>query len=193
MILDGSRGYDAVAQRFIALRSKEIGVQEVTQWAKALPVGGSVIDLGCGSGIPLTKILEDQGLIVYGIDASMKMVEQFSKNLPEAKVACEDVCRSAFFNRKFDGVLAWGLLFLLKKNEQKQLIKAIAAIMRPGGQFLFTAQKEKIRWKDQLTLQESVSLGEEEYLKNLKELGFENVNQFYDVGKNHYFNMVSTK
>ena len=37
----------------------------------------AVLDLGCGSGVPVTEILIGQGLAVYGVDASPSLVSVF--------------------------------------------------------------------------------------------------------------------
>jgi len=79
----------------------------VRDWARTLAPGAAVIDLGCGSGLLITKVLVSEGLNVYGIDASPSLVEAFRHNLPEVPAACESVQDSSFFNRTSDGVVAW--------------------------------------------------------------------------------------
>ncbi len=69
---DKSNGYEAVALQFIARRgqsSSGIGVALVAEWARTLPAGATVLDLGCGSGLPISQTLMDRGLKVHGVDA----------------------------------------------------------------------------------------------------------------------------
>jgi len=66
---DKSNGYEPVASAFISGRSQSIGVGTVLEWAKYLPPGGSVLDLGCGHGMPISRTLVDEGFAVYGVDA----------------------------------------------------------------------------------------------------------------------------
>src|SRR5580658_9233742 len=124
---DRSNGYEGVAAEFLARRgsgrSVGVGVESVRNWARALPRGAAVIDLGCGPGFPITEVLVTEGLRVYGVDAAPSFVEAFRRNLPNTPVVCEAVEDSAFFNRTFDGVLAWGLMFLLSAEDQRRLIK----------------------------------------------------------------------
>ena len=147
-MIDPSHGYESVAAAFLAGRgrapSTAIGAREVREWARALPRGAAVIDIGCGSGLPLTKVLVSEGLNVYAIDAAPSLVEAFRHNLPETPVACEPVEESSFFNRRFDGVLAWGLMFLLMPEAQRSLIRSMADILVPGGRLLFTSPPEPI-------------------------------------------------
>src|SRR4051794_40465736 len=112
---DPSNGYEGVAAEFLAGRgrapSTAIGARAVRDWARRLPGGAAVIDLGCGSGLPITKVLVSEDLNVYAIDAAPSLVEAFRHNLPKIPVVCEAVEDSLFFNRMFDGVLAWGSYF----------------------------------------------------------------------------------
>jgi 2-polyprenyl-3-methyl-5-hydroxy-6-metoxy-1,4-benzoquinol methylase len=116
IMMDRSEGYEGVAAEFLAGRGRApltaIGAREVRNWARTLPRGAAVIDLGCGSGLPITKVLVGEGLNVCAIDASPSLVEAFRRNLAATTVACEAVEESTFFHRTFDGVLAWGLIHL---------------------------------------------------------------------------------
>jgi SAM-dependent methyltransferase len=173
VMMDQSNGYERVAAAFLAGRgrapSTAVGTSEVRDWARTLPLGAAVIDLGCGTGLPITKVLVDEGLTVYAVDASPSLVAAFQRNLPEVPVACESVVESSFFNRTFDGVVAWGLIFLLQPEEQRQLIRRVADILLPGGRFLFTSSRgtEPLVWTDGMTDLESRSLGAAEYRKLL--------------------------
>jgi cyclopropane fatty-acyl-phospholipid synthase-like methyltransferase len=162
----------------------------VRDWARTLPPRAAVIDLGCGSGLPITKVLVSEGLDVYGIDASPSLVEAFRRNLPEIPVACESVQDSSFFHRTFDGVVAWGLIFLLLPEEQRRLIQRVADFLVPGGRLLFTSCAEPLVWNDAMTGLESRSLGAAEYRKLLSEAGLRVTGEYEDEGQNHYFDAL---
>jgi cyclopropane fatty-acyl-phospholipid synthase-like methyltransferase len=191
---DPSNGYEGVAAEFLAGRgrapSTAIGASAVRDWARTLPPGAAVIELGCGSGLPITKVLVSEGLNVYGIDASPSLVEAFQRNLPEIPVLCESVHDSSFFNRTFDGVVAWGLIFLLRPEEQRHLIQRVAGFLVPGGRLLFTSCAEPLVWNDAMTGLESRSLGAAEYRKLLSEAGLCVTREFEDEGQNHYFDAL---
>jgi SAM-dependent methyltransferase len=188
---DRSNGYEGVAAEFLAGRgrapSTAIGTRAVRNWARTLPRGAAVIDLGCGSGLPITKVLVSEGLNVYGIDASPSLVEAFRHNLPEIPVACESVEDSLFFDRMFDGVLAWGLIFLLLPEDQRRLIRRMADILVPGGRLLFTSPAEPLVWNDAMTGLESRSLGAAEYRRLLSAVDVSVSSEYEDEGENHYF------
>jgi len=148
------------------------------------------LDIGCGTGIPVTKILLDEGLSVYAVDASPTMIKTFRQNFPGVPVACEPVERSPFFNRSFDGIIAVGLIFLLSEETQRMLIPKMAAALNPGGRLLFTSPVEKIEWNDAMTEQLSRSLGAEEYRSLISTSGLSIIDELDDEGGNHYFNAI---
>jgi len=146
-----------------------------------------VIDLGCGPGVPITEVLVAEGLNVFAVDAAPSFVQAFRANLPDTPVVCEAVQDSRFFDRTFEGVLAWGLLFLLSPDDQRRLIQRIADILVPGGKLLFTSPAEPVVWNDLMTGLESCSLGAEEYRRQLSAVGLRVMSEYEDEGQNHYF------
>jgi len=195
---DLSNGYESISAEWLAARgngrtrSNAIGVKEVRRWAKTLPPQSSVIDLGCGPGFPITAVLIEEGLEVFGVDAAPSLVAAFQQNLPGTPVVCESVLESSFFNRKFDAVLSIGLIFLLRADEQRRLIQRFADALVPGGHLLFTAPAEPGIWTDVMTGLQSTSLGAEEYRSQLAAVGLSVAAEYEDEGQNHYFCALKT-
>ncbi|MCA0456253.1 MAG: methyltransferase domain-containing protein [Chloroflexi bacterium] len=190
---DHSNGYEAVANLYIAGRGTRplvgdsVGAATVRAWAQAFPSGATVLDIGSGPGEPSTRILREAGLVTYAVEASPSMVAAFRKNFPDVPIEQNTVEASEFFNRPFDGVLAWGLLFLLKPEAQALVIEKVARALNPGGRFLFSAPKEPLEWLDGMTDQPSRSLGAQTYERLLREAGLTWVNEAEDEGGNHYY------
>jgi SAM-dependent methyltransferase len=190
---DESNGYETIAEIYIKGRGRAvngIGSSTARAWAQTLKAGSVVLDLGCGTGIPVTKILLDAGLNVYAVDASAKMVEDFRQNFPDVPVVCESVERSPFFNRTFDGIISVGLMFLLSEETQRALVYKMAAALNPGGKLLFTAPLDKVEWKDAMTEQGSRSLGAEEYRMLISTSGLSIDEEHNDEGGSHYFSGI---
>jgi SAM-dependent methyltransferase len=184
---DPSQGYDAVAGGYTSQRSPTIGIACVERWAKSLPTGAEVLELGCGTGVPISRVLSGLGLRLYALDASPRMVAEFRRNLPNVLVACEAAERSAFFSHRFDAAIAWGLLFLLDPPTQAMIIRKVADALRPGGSFLFTAPAEAVEWNDVMTGVRSVSLGGDRYRELLASAQLTLLAEYDDEGRNHYF------
>jgi 2-polyprenyl-3-methyl-5-hydroxy-6-metoxy-1,4-benzoquinol methylase len=191
--MDKSNGYEGIAAIFIKGRGQAvngIGARFVRKWAQTLQKNSAVLDLGCGTGIPISKVLMDEGMIVYGVDASPTMVKTFRQDFPNNPVACEAAEDSLFFNRKFDGIISWGLVFLLPGEMQEIVIQKAASALKTGGKFLFTSTYKKNEWKDAMTDQHSVSLGAEKYKELLTTSGLLLVDEFEDEGESYYFDSI---
>jgi len=114
--------------------------------------------------VPVSQTLIEQGFTIYGVDTSRKLVAAFRNRFPDASAECSAVEDSEFFGRTFDGVIAWGLMFLMPPEIQSFVIRKVASALNLGGKFLFTSPKESVKWRDALTDRESISLGTEQYL-----------------------------
>ncbi|WP_229253650.1 trans-aconitate 2-methyltransferase [Dyadobacter sp. NIV53] len=132
----------------------------------------------------------NEGLTVYGIDASPSMIQGFRQNFPNIPVACEAAEDSSFFNRQFDAIIAWGLLFLLPVETQEIVLQKMANALYAGGKLLFTAPARKMKWEDAITEIESISLGAERYKDLLVASGLSLIEEFEDEGENHYYHAV---
>src|SRR5206468_11830276 len=174
---DASNGYEGVADVFIARRGTRpavgnaIGATTVRAWAEAFPPNATVLDLGSGPGEPVTRVLRDAGLRTYAVDASPKMAAAFRERFPDAPIDCNTVEASDFFSRQFDGVIAWGLVFLLEPTAQAQVIAKVGHALEPDGRFLFTAHTQPLEWLDAMTGRRSQSLGAETYERLLRDAG----------------------
>lgn len=187
MDADKSNGYEPLAHEFMARRSRTIGAKSVREWSTRLPRGANVLELGCGSGVPVSQVLADEGFQLYAIDASPTLLEVYRKRFPDAHVECAAVEESAFFNRTFDGIVAWGLMFLLPAESQRLVIEKAARALAPGGKFLFTSGAEASEWPDVMTRLMSISLGAIEYRTLLRSHGLTVEGELDDEGENHYY------
>jgi SAM-dependent methyltransferase len=146
--MDAAAAYEARAHEFLRGRERSaIGKAVVARWARTLPEGASVIELGCGGGYPVTAALAAAGLELWAVDGSPTLAAQFHSRFPNVPIQCARVQESDFFGRQFDGAVASGLLFLLPEREQAALISRISRSLTPGGRFLFTAPTQIATWK----------------------------------------------
>ena len=190
---DRSNGWEAVASTFIAeSRTSTIGVATVDAWARTLPPGAPILDLGCGAGSPRSAVLVDRGFAVHAVDASPSLADAYRIRFPHARVACEPLEESSFFGETFGGALAWGVMFLLPEETQRIVIDRLARALRPGGRLLFTAPWQQCTWIDLLTGRSSLSLGAHAYRSILAGAGFTLLAESDDEGENHYYDALRT-
>jgi SAM-dependent methyltransferase len=159
----------------------------VRAWSQELPAGASILELGCGSGLPISRTLDELGFALAGIDASPTLMAAFRHHIPNAAWACEPAEDSSFFDSTFDAILAIGLLFLLPADAQREVIRRVGEHLGIDGRFLFTAPHQVCEWTDVLTGLQSRSLGTRGYETALRTAGMSIVETYTDEGENNYF------
>ena len=190
MTTDSSVGWDDAADAFLKARSGT-GAELVRSWVREhLRLAQSVVDIGCGFGEPVTRVLVDEGLDVFAIDASPRLIDEFRRRFPDVPCVCEPAQRSTFFDRSFDAAIAVGLVFLLSAEDQALLIRNVASALSPVGHFLFSAPHQPAEWEDMLTGRTSVSLGRDAYIRLLDDAGLSLAGTLTDEGGNHYFDAM---
>lgn len=187
---DSAKTYEAHAYEYLRGRdTSPIGTQVIDQWSRTLRKGATVIELACGGGYPITRVLNAAGLQLWAVDSSPTLVAEFQSRFPAIPVQCARVQESDFFDRTYEGAIAIGLIFLLSESDQSTLISRVSKILVPGGRFLFTAPIERGNWTDMNTGLECRSLGQASYEELLKESGFRVVATFTDKGANNYYDV----
>lgn len=186
--MDSAEAYEVRAQEFLRGRDPSpIGTQVVDQWARTLGRGAAVIELACGGGYPISRVLDAAGLQLWAVDSSPTLLAEFRSRFPNIPVQCARVQESDFFDRKYDGAIAIGLLFLLSESDQAALISRVAEILVPKGRFLFMAPVQIGIWNDLNTGLECSSLGQERYDELLRDAGFRVIATYTDKGENNYY------
>ena len=185
---DSAAAYEDHWSKYLQNRDQSsVGVRVTEQWSRALPERATTVELACGGGYPVTRVLQKTGLNIYAIDSSTSLLARFRERFPLIPVQCSKVQDSDFFNRTFDACIATGLLFLLSESDQEHLIGRVSAVLVPGGRFLFTAPIETGSWTDLITGIECKSLGQEKYEEILQRCGLDVLSAFTDSGGNNYY------
>jgi len=83
----------------------------------------SVLDLGCGTGLPFDRYLSDQGFQVTGVDISKKHVEMARENFPEAEFIAGDFFKRDFDEGSFDAVVSFYAIFHIPREEHPELFR----------------------------------------------------------------------
>ena len=133
------REYDLIAEWYSAARRPEIGVPDLTAFARRLPPKTRVLDLGCGDGVPVSRLLTREGFGVVALDSSPAMIARYRVNVPNVPTRCERIQEARFVSGSFGAVVAWGVLFHLTETEQRNAVQSVSDWLRPGGRFLFTS------------------------------------------------------
>jgi trans-aconitate methyltransferase len=103
-----------------------------------LPHEHKVLDLGCGTGVPIARYLTEHGCRVTGVDASSAMITMAADRFPEHGWLVADM-RSLTLNREFDGILAWDSFFHLPAADQRRMFPIFKHHAAAGAALMFTS------------------------------------------------------
>jgi SAM-dependent methyltransferase len=102
------------------------------------PSSPTILDLGCGTGIPFDRFLVSEGAKLTGIDFSRKHIALAKRNVPLADYIEADFSRVELGLDRFDCVVAFYAIFHLPRDEHRALFEKIARTLRGDGLFLAT-------------------------------------------------------
>jgi len=108
--------YNKIANTWADYRNESFVSQLIIDFAEKLNPQAKVLDVGCGTGVPVARFLAEKEFLVTGIDAAEKMIEiALSHQIPNAQLMVSD-----FFDfqpqETFDGILAWDSFFHFPKK-----------------------------------------------------------------------------
>lgn len=133
------RGYDELSVRYDEAFASET---KYGPWLEEL-LGrlsnpSRVLDLGCGSGVPVALTLAEAGHQVVGVDLSEVQVRRASERIPAATFIQADATKLDLPAGGFDAVVSFFALIHIPLDEQQELLRRIADWLRPGGLFVVT-------------------------------------------------------
>jgi ubiquinone/menaquinone biosynthesis C-methylase UbiE len=105
----------------------------IAELARRLLRGASVLDLGCGTGVPTARVMADQGHRVRGVDTSSKMLDLARKQVPEAMFTKQDMRDAAFPPDEFDAVVAYFSLMMLSRPDISFILGRARTWLKPDG------------------------------------------------------------
>jgi ubiquinone/menaquinone biosynthesis C-methylase UbiE len=107
----------------------------------------SILELGCGPGVPVLKMLIEQGAQVVANDISTKQIEMAKARFPDAKLVAGDMTALTFEPESFHGAISFYTLFHLPRSKLKAMLTKIHGWLKPQGVFVFnlaTVDEEEI-------------------------------------------------
>ena len=113
------------------------GVSQVKKALAFTASQGKALDVGCGSGGRIVRLLKERGFDVTGIDASAEMIKLAQANHPDSLFLQEDI-RGWNTKTRFDFIIAWDCLFHLPLNMQKPILSKLCRMLSEGGIMIHT-------------------------------------------------------
>src|SRR5437879_2410785 len=92
----------------------------IERFCALLPSNATVLDLGCGSGEPVTRYFIENGSAITGVDSSPALIDICKTRFPDNEWIVADM-RALALDRQFDGLLAWDSFFHLSRDDQRKM------------------------------------------------------------------------
>ena len=130
-------GYEAIADRYAAWELER--PSPVRRWFLAevlqrLSPGARVLELGCGSGVPVGRAVSEQHRYV-GVDIASAQLALARKHLPEVPLIRADLCAMLWRPASFDAIVAFYVFNRVPPSKFEPTVARIASWLRPGGFF----------------------------------------------------------
>lgn len=130
--------YDTLAPRYDGW-SEAIMPDVRAAWARQIEVvvseGERVVELGCGTGVPVAKWLAAR-YEYTGVDASPGMLAEARRHVPTATFVQADMETVTFEPGSLGAVIAFSSIIHVPRDRHADLFDAIASWLRPGGLFV---------------------------------------------------------
>ena len=130
--------YERYAREWDAQRNSVVWNEErwYDRFVSLLEGNATVLDLGCGSGIPVAQYLVKHKIHVTGVDASPTMISLCRERFTEQEWIVSDM-RHVSLAKKFSGILGWDSYFFLDWDSQRRMFDVFAAHAGPSCVLMF--------------------------------------------------------
>ncbi|UVC09493.1 methyltransferase domain-containing protein [Rhizobium sp. TH2] len=131
--------YDRNADAWDIARGKSLfEAPWLDRFLSLVPLGGTILDIGCGSGEPIARHFAARGYRVTGVDSSENLIALCRARMPDHDWHVADMRRLSL-GRTFGGLIAWDSFFHLVYDDQRAMFPVFGAHAVPGAPLLFTS------------------------------------------------------
>lgn len=131
-------GYNQAAERYAASRDRFENVAHLKRFVELLPPPASVLDVGCGCGVPVARYLVERGYDVIGIDVAPRQIGLARELVPGASFEVRNMLDLRAGEYRIDGLVSFYAVFHTPRGGHGELLRRFASFIRPGGVLLIT-------------------------------------------------------
>jgi ubiquinone/menaquinone biosynthesis C-methylase UbiE len=130
------KAYDAMAQAYQLHRDTLHTQKYVTKLLKELSKQSSILDIGCGSGDPVSGQLISAGHLVTGIDISPKQIALAHKLFPTGNFLVADMLTLKPQNYRVDAIVSLYALFHVPREKHQEMLRVWSTFLPHHGWLL---------------------------------------------------------
>ena len=119
------------------MQGSQYGIPQLERALKFCSLPGQALDVGCGAGGRMVRLMQQHGLHVTGIDISAAMIKLARENHPGGDFLFGDIC-TWNTERRFHFIVAWDSIFHLPLAMQEPVVKKMCRMLAAGGVLLYT-------------------------------------------------------
>src|SRR3989449_9616821 len=129
------KGYDKIATSSAAASTSDSDSQDIrllNLLLERLPKRAMILDAGCGSGHPVTRLLAES-FAVTGVAFSQEQLRMAKANVGNAGFICADLSHVPFKDEAFDAICSYYSIIHIPRDEHSKLLMGFNRILRTGG------------------------------------------------------------
>jgi ubiquinone/menaquinone biosynthesis C-methylase UbiE len=131
-------GYDKLSMHYrdhYKESHADVYLKWIEAFASVVPKATSVLELGCGDGVPVAQALST-GYAYTGVDLSPVQIANARSQIPAATFVVADMTELAFPDETFRGIIALYSIIHVPLDEQEALLRLVYRWLQPDGYFL---------------------------------------------------------
>lgn len=132
------QGYNKAAEDYTSDRDQSQNVHYLEELESHLKAHTTILDLGCGAGLPIDRFFIEKGYKITGIDISEKQIELAEKNVPQAAFEVKDMSELKEGDYSVDVVVSFYAIFHTPREQHADLFKKVNSFLPKGGYILVT-------------------------------------------------------
>lgn len=132
--------YNQIAKQYFSKRENLVLLPELKKLTSFVPVGGKILDAGCGNGRDVS-ILNNWGYDVVGIDASVeqiKFAQERLKGRDNVHLINDNLFNHEFEKEFFDAIWCCAVLPHMNNSEIKEILSKFHRILKCNGVSMLT-------------------------------------------------------
>jgi len=167
--------YNKLAENYLAGRDVYKNDKYLEKLNSLLSPNSTILDVGCGAGVPIDKYFLERGHKIIGLDISEKQIELARKNLPSGEFKVEDMSELSENEYNVDAVVSFYAIFHTPRETHGEILKKIYSFLNTNGLLLITMGSSEWEGKEDNFFGGKMSwshYGKEKNRQLVKEAGF---------------------